>query len=117
MSRVQRNKGFSFVEMIVALVILVFGIATMATLFTAGVLAMQKSHNVQLATNAAQERIEQMRRVSLVSLTPDNFPPTFTVTNPQSGAEIGTGTVTITPQEDPSNPNIDQWFLVEVTTL
>jgi len=109
-------RGFSIVEMLVALVILVFGIATMAALFASGVLAMQKAHNIQLATDAAQERIEQMRRVSLSSLNSTNFPPTFTISDPDTGEPVGSGTLTITPQETGSSPPIEQWFLVEVTT-
>ncbi len=80
------------------MLLLAGGVALLASMFTAGTLALKKATNGQIAADRAARLIEEMRRVGMQSLNYTVFPATFDVYDPGDPSKrIGTGNLTITP--------------------
>jgi prepilin-type N-terminal cleavage/methylation domain-containing protein len=73
------RQGLTFIECIVALVILGVGIVGVVGCLTAALISNQKASDLQLATAIAQNTIEDMRSYGFGSVTYDDFPETSEV--------------------------------------
>lgn len=90
-----RCRGFTIIEAMLAMVILLIGILAIAKIFTAAVLVRQKGTNLAIAENVITAKFEEMRRTNFDLLRP-RFEGTFNVTDPASPTRvIGTGWVTM----------------------
>ncbi|MFH1952081.1 MAG: type IV pilus modification protein PilV [Pseudomonadota bacterium] len=66
-----KNSGFTLVEVLVAMVILSIGLLGMASL-TVGIIHANKfSNDLTTATTLAQDKMEDIRRTSYASVTPE----------------------------------------------
>ena len=91
-----RSRGFTIIEAMLAMVILLVGILAVAKVFTAAVLVRQKGTNLAIAENVITAKFEEMRRTNYDLLRP-RFEGAFDVTDPASPTRvIGTGQVTMT---------------------
>jgi prepilin-type N-terminal cleavage/methylation domain-containing protein len=75
----KREKGFTIIEIMVALFILTIGILAVASMQNSSLLGTAKSNAVTQATNVAMDRMERL--LSLPFSTWDSaglYPPTFT---------------------------------------
>jgi len=91
----RRTRGFTLIEAMVAIVLLVVGILAVAQAFTASIFANQKAKNLTIAQNAITLRFEQMRNTGF-DLLQSKFPGNFSVTDPdRPGKVVGTGQVTM----------------------
>ena len=66
-----KNKGFTLVEILIALTILTIGLVGVASLFPVGLLASKRSGDLNVATLAAQEALETIKLVA--SSSEDNW--------------------------------------------
>ena len=57
----QKNRGFTLLEILIALVIFTAGIAAIMTVFSSGLLSSSDVENTTIGMNLAQRRIEEMR--------------------------------------------------------
>lgn len=79
-----RRKGFSLLEVLIALIIITAGTLAIIQAFSSGLLASGDVENVDLALNIAQAKMEQIKDTSFASLA-DSAPiadlnfPDFTV--------------------------------------
>lgn len=79
-----RRKGFSLLEVLIALIIVTAGTLAIIQAFSAGLLASADVENVDLALNIAQAKMEQIKNTSFAGLA-DSAPiadlnfPDFTV--------------------------------------
>jgi len=92
-----KSKGFTLIEAMIAMVLLLVGILAVSRLFTAAVFARQKAQNLTIAQNVITAKFEDMRQTRF-DLLQSRFPSPFYVTDPAVPTRnIGTGTITMTP--------------------
>lgn len=96
MSNKSRVKGFTIIEAMIAMVVLMIGILAVAKMFTASILVRQKGTNLAIAENVITARFEQMRKTRF-ELLQSQFAGTFNVTDPAVPTRVvGTGQTTMT---------------------
>jgi len=90
---VTNNKqGFSLLEVLVALIVLVTGVVAISGAFSAGILSSTDVENVDLALNIAQAKMEEVKNTAFASLA-DSGPtadPNFSDFNVTVGVAEGT---------------------------
>lgn len=67
-------KGFSLIEVMVAIVILTIGLIGVAGLQSTAITGNQNGNTMMQATTLAEEAIEQIRNAAYDDITPVNFP-------------------------------------------
>jgi prepilin-type N-terminal cleavage/methylation domain-containing protein len=111
----KNRSGLSLIEVMIAVMVLSFAVATFAPLYPISMRMRSKGENVTRATTLAQQKIEQVRALPYTSLTfsrlqsnsvidasPNSSPYSFTtVDGLASKLPQGTGTLTL------SNPATD----------
>ena len=63
------NKGFSFIDLIVAIMLMVFAAMIFATVIPGSIRASSQARSYKVAANIAQRKIEQLRAMKYESLT------------------------------------------------
>lgn len=63
------KKGFTLVEVLVAIFVLTIGIASLIASFNASSKQIRSSNNIFLASRLAQDKIEELKNVPYVNLT------------------------------------------------
>ena len=93
--------GFSLIELLVTIVILSIGLFGVASMFLYGMTSQQYAQYSVIATDAADQKLEQMRSAGYNSITADNFPSPF----PVEGLPQGEGIVSWEPYPDAGSVN------------
>jgi prepilin-type N-terminal cleavage/methylation domain-containing protein len=89
--RISRRCGVSLIELMVTIVILGLGIASVAVMFLYAYRSQLNAHYTILATAAANEVLEEMRSAGYNNLDSELFASTFTVDD----VPRGMGTITM----------------------
>ena len=100
--RISPRSGFSLIELMVTIVLLGLGIASVAVMFLHGYRSQLNAHYTVLATAATNEALEEMRSAGYNSLDTEHFPATFTLGSVPRGA----GTVTMEQFPTPTSNNM-----------
>jgi prepilin-type N-terminal cleavage/methylation domain-containing protein len=87
------RSGFSLTELLVTIVVLAIGLLGIASMFMYGVTSRLYAQYSVIATDAADQKLEQVRSAGFNSITTSNFPSPF----PVEGIPQGQGTVTWEP--------------------
>jgi prepilin-type N-terminal cleavage/methylation domain-containing protein len=111
----KNRSGLSLIEVMIAVMVLSFAVATFAPLYPISMRMRSKAENVSRATALAQQKIEQVRALPYTSLTYSSLQTTSVIdaspsTSPYSFTSVdglasklpqGTGTLTLsTPATD-----------------
>ena len=110
MAKVRRaRRGLTFLEVMIALMLLTAGVLTASTLFPAATIARTRSSSNSMAATIIQRKLEQVRRLAAASLTQSGLtangiidsgnsnPYTFTAADSvASKLQNGVGTLTLT---------------------
>ena len=67
-----RQHGFSLIELLVVIVILGLGLATIACLFTGAIVTNTKARRINTATERAQQEVEKLRSGGFASAVVDS---------------------------------------------
>lgn len=104
------RRGFSLIEAMIALVVMMVVLAGIVRMFTAAQLCNRKARNLRLAAYCAQQVIERARVTSFDQITAANFPSPFDIKDPlDANRVVGQGQVSIQPYPTGSpgtNPKI-----------
>lgn len=97
----RHRRAFTLVEVMIASLVLVFGIVTAISAMQSGLRAMDRTRKLALATQVLQTEMEQLRLKSWAQLDPLSGTATFTPDSAAAGANAFTCTRTITsPKSD-----------------
>lgn len=66
---IKSNKGFSFIDLIVAIMLMVFSAMIFATVIPGSIRASGQARDYKIAANISQRKIEQLRAMKYESLT------------------------------------------------
>lgn len=100
-------RGFTLVEVLVALMILVIGILGVVQILVPGMRTITKAKYQRIATNFADAELNQMKKAFFLNITSAKFPSPVTVSGLPGSNQA---TVTIAPY-----PNSDSTKLKRVT--
>lgn len=97
----RHRRAFTLVEVMIASLVLVFGIVSAISAMQSGVRAMDRTRKLALATQVLQTEMEQLRLKSWAQLDPLSGTATFTPDSAAAGASAFTCTRTIaSPKSD-----------------
>lgn len=85
-NRIRDQRGFTLLEMLVAMAVLTIGLLGIAAMMITAIQANQQSRRTSIATNLAQQKIEEMRNIlfnTLFGTVSDD--PTGTTPGPVAG--------------------------------
>lgn len=69
------NKGFTLLEVLLAVVLLVFGVIVVAGLFANAFIASSDAENTAIAMNLAQKRLEEVGNINYASIADESKAP------------------------------------------
>ncbi len=92
MTKSDRNRGIALVEIIVSLLLAGVAFASVAASLSTGLRALRSSRETEVAIQAAQREMEDIRNTSFSSITTHPFD---TVTNHQNLPSYMSGTVVV----------------------
>lgn len=75
------NKGFSLLELLIAITILAFGLLAIAGLQTTAIRGNMHGSTISQATALAEDRIEAIRNADYADITVANFPTNETLSD------------------------------------
>lgn len=95
--KIDNSSGFTMIEVLIAILVLTFGLLAMGTFLGNMVSQNAKNEHKTMATSIAQHKIEDLRnealQTDLVAADSSNVSPNTAIAYDSSGAEIGpTGT-------------------------
>lgn len=97
----RQRDGFSLIELLVTIVVLAIGLFGVTTMFLYGMSSRQYSQYSVIGTDAADQKLEQMRSAGYNAISSANFPSPF----PVEGLPEGEGVVTWEPYPDAASNN------------
>ena len=108
--RTQREAGFSFIDVLLSLVVLTFGVLALADLQVIAVSGNNSSRHLSLAVSVAEKKMEEIKTLSYTSIATEAATPvtvadgrtytrTVTVVTDSPVANAKTVTVTVTWQD------------------
>lgn len=109
--------GFSLIELLVSITLVVIGLGSLSVLFLAAYQTNQKAQHIDTATQAAQLLIERARQMSFAEITGSNpllaSGTANTVNDPEFVSAAATlpswqRTITIAPYPYPASSNLKQ---------
>jgi len=112
-----RSNGFSLIELLVSITLVVIGLGSLSLLFLAAYQTNQKAEKIDTATQATQLVIERARQMSFAEVTSSNpllaSGTASTVNDPEFVAVAATlprwqRTITIAPYPYPTSSNLKQ---------
>lgn len=108
LNRIKDQKGFSLIEMLVASAILTIGLLGIASMMISAIQGNNFARRVSIATNLAQQRIEEMKNIpfeNLYNTDASNSNKSSNVAPAAMSASNGAATQTVTPVDAGSNPS------------
>lgn len=97
----RRANGFSLIELLVTIVIIAIGLLGVATMFLYGMTSRLYAQYSVIATDAADQKLEQVRSAGYNSINSANFPSPF----PVPELPEGEGIISWEPYPNPTSNN------------
>jgi len=104
MKQINNQAGFTLIEILMASVVIVFGLLAMGTFLGSQVNHNSKNERKTIALTLAQQKIEELRNTALIAGVSSANNGTDTLLASTTGAGDFTRTWTI---DDVTNPNLD----------
>ena len=107
------QQGFSLLEVMVAVGVLTIGLLALASLFSTSQRLLSRSHQQTLATNLAQNKMEELRSkrpfpVVKAEDTPEGMKREWSIIQRKDNAKLWDITVKVYPTEEPDQSVILQ---------
>ena len=111
------RKGFSLIEAMIALMVMMVVFTGIVRMFTAAQLCNRKARNLRLAAYSAQQVVERARVTSFDQITAANFPSPFDIRDPSDpNRVVGQGQISIEPYPT-GNPGTNPKIVVVSTKV